>query len=237
MSVLEKKIDAILIDFSNTDADQMNTYIKNTMLFNEKNIKQDNSTQEIYSKTTRPSDHNLIFWDIDQNPSSIISQIKNLPKELNIIITTMRKDIALLAFDAGVVDCLLKPVSYERFLHAAERAHQIIIGKEFLKSFQSQESKFDDNDVIALLKENYQLTTQEATMAIQLTSESNRNNLLSIFNITNQTLKQHLRSIYAKTIDLDLLHPKKTQGKMSELILFIQKLYIKPADQKKPGRQ
>jgi len=234
MSVLENKIEAILIDFTNADADQISAFLKKTMLFNEETIKRDKSTHEkIFSESTRPSDHNLIFWDIDQNPSSVFSQIKNLPKELNVIITTMKKDIALLAFDAGVVDCLLKPILYERFLHAAERAHQIIIGKEFLKSFQTQESKFNDNDVIALLKENYHLTTQEATMAIQLTSESDRNKLLNIFNITNQTLKQHLRSIYAKTIDLDLLHPKKTQGKMSELILFIQKLYIKPADQKK----
>ena len=64
----------------------------------------------------------LIFLDVNMPLLSGIDFIKKYnPKQL-IIFTTAYSDFAILGYELNVVDYLLKPISYDRFCNAVEKA-------------------------------------------------------------------------------------------------------------------
>ena len=78
----------------------------------------------------------LIFLDINLPKISGISFLKNLSNPPQVIITSAYSEYALEGFELDVVDYLLKPFSFERFLKAISKTHQMVSGKEtvFVKS-------------------------------------------------------------------------------------------------------
>jgi len=64
----------------------------------------------------------LLFLDIDMPEMSGIELIKSLEHKPKVILITGRKDFALEAYELAVVDYLVKPVSYPRFIKAVEKA-------------------------------------------------------------------------------------------------------------------
>jgi response regulator of citrate/malate metabolism len=64
----------------------------------------------------------LMFVDINLPKLSGLSFIKTLSDPSLIILTTAYSEHALDGFDLGVVDYLLKPFSFERFLQAVDKA-------------------------------------------------------------------------------------------------------------------
>lgn len=71
----------------------------------------------------------LLFLDIqmpDIKGTDFLKSIKNGPR---VIFTTAYPDYALEGFDLNVTDYLLKPFSFERFLQAIEKVHQLITPK------------------------------------------------------------------------------------------------------------
>jgi DNA-binding LytR/AlgR family response regulator len=70
----------------------------------------------------KESTTDLIFLDINMPELSGIDLIKMLPKSTEIIITSAFSEFALAGFENNVLDYLLKPFAFDRFLQASQKA-------------------------------------------------------------------------------------------------------------------
>lgn len=70
----------------------------------------------------KQSTTDLIFLDINMPELSGIDLIKMLPKSTEIIITSAFSEFALAGFENNVLDYLLKPFAFDRFLQASQKA-------------------------------------------------------------------------------------------------------------------
>lgn len=68
----------------------------------------------------------IVFSDIEMPKINGIDLIRTLTKPPAIIFITAHRDFALEGFENGVVDYLVKPVAYSRFLKAVNRAKERI---------------------------------------------------------------------------------------------------------------
>lgn len=117
----------------------------------------------------------LIFLDIHMPDLSGIEFIKNMEKSVLIIFTTAYSDYAIQGFEHNAVDYLLKPISFERFVKAANRAYEMYKHKTnsadnskeyiFVKAdYKSVKINFDDILYIEGLKDYIKIITKEKTV-------------------------------------------------------------------------
>ena len=93
----------------------------------------------------------LVLLDIEMPELSGIDFIKSLKKMPAVIFTTAYPEYALQSYDLDVIDYLVKPISFQRFLKAVNKA------KHFLADKLKDPSQIaEDNDYL-FLKVNHQL--------------------------------------------------------------------------------
>ena len=98
----------------------------------------------------------LIFLDILMPNVSGIDFINSLDQRPNFIFTTAYSEHALEGFNLNAIDYLLKPIPFERFLKAVNKAYDIFSLRNG-KSEPSNESSFGrKNDGFILVKSDYQ---------------------------------------------------------------------------------
>jgi DNA-binding LytR/AlgR family response regulator len=122
----------------------------------------------------------LIFLDIHLPKLKGMDFLESLKTPPSVIITSAYKDYALQAFDVGVIDYLLKPIRFNRFLKAvgkmnqpnrmhsgeatpavAERKHMYLnVGKKRVKIY------IDEIQFIESLKEYVRITTVDKTILV-----------------------------------------------------------------------
>jgi DNA-binding LytR/AlgR family response regulator len=81
------------------------------------------SCQNAIEAMQRMQEHSvdLLFLDIEMPKVKGLDFIRTLSHPPAIILTTAHREFALDAFDLGVVDYLLKPIRFERFLQAIQK--------------------------------------------------------------------------------------------------------------------
>src|SRR5215203_6737943 len=80
-----------------------------------------NPLDAIVSLTANPVD--LIFLDIQMPQLSGVQFLKLLQNRAQVIITSAYQEYAIDGFEHNVIDYLLKPIAFERFYKAVEKAY------------------------------------------------------------------------------------------------------------------
>jgi len=93
----------------------------------------------------------LILLDIEMPELSGIDFIKSLKKMPAVIFTTAYPEYALQSYDLDVIDYLVKPISFQRFLKAINKA------KHFLADKLKDPSQIAEESDYLFLKVNHQL--------------------------------------------------------------------------------
>ncbi|MFA9392018.1 MAG: LytR/AlgR family response regulator transcription factor [Prolixibacteraceae bacterium] len=96
----------------------------------------ENALQAMASLRRNPAD--LIFLDIEMPEIDGISFLKMLKNTPGVIFTTAYRNYAVDAFDMDVIDYLLKPISFDRFVSAINKYYErtnknLTIHTEFIK--------------------------------------------------------------------------------------------------------
>ena len=92
----------------------------------------------------------VIFLDIDMPEISGLEMLKTLEKSPKVILTTAYSEYALESYDYGVIDYLLKPISFEHFLRAVNR----LIGDSTIDKNKEKKSYKSVNDNIIIKQKN-----------------------------------------------------------------------------------
>lgn len=103
-------------------------------------------------KSLREKQVDLIFMDIQMPQITGIEFLKTLKHPPKVIITTAYREYALEGFDLDVVDYLLKPITFERFLKSINKYYQMI-QDEFQVVGSNNSEKLNDEAFI-YIKEN-----------------------------------------------------------------------------------
>lgn len=96
----------------------------------------------------------LVFLDIQMPELSGLQLMKIAGSRCRFILSTAYSDYALEGYEHDVIDYLLKPVSFERFYRAAEKARLAILGPIPLNSVESVSQPAKETEYIFVKTEH-----------------------------------------------------------------------------------
>ena len=86
----------------------------------------------------------LLFLDIQMPDISGLDFLRSLDRKPYVILTTAYKEFALEGYELNVSDYLLKPFSFDRFLKAVNKVHQVIQQKSEMSESSTETEKQTD---------------------------------------------------------------------------------------------
>jgi len=85
----------------------------------------------------RSQEIDLVFMDINMPDISGLDLARALPRRCKVIFTTAYAEHAVAGYELGIVDYLLKPVSYHRFVMAVEKAQELMLRQRYRQPMSS----------------------------------------------------------------------------------------------------
>jgi DNA-binding LytR/AlgR family response regulator len=159
----------------------------------------------------------LLFLDIEMPYMTGIDFLKNLTNPPKIIFTTAYEKYALQGFELDILDYLLKPISFQRFLKAANKANDYFQGHQssvnndyiFVKADNKLEKiHFSDILFIESLENYISIQTRDRKIITHLTLTSVKEKLPA-----NQFIQPHKSFIVSidsiNSIEGNILHVDK----------------------------
>ncbi|MBC7873154.1 MAG: response regulator, partial [Ferruginibacter sp.] len=95
---------------------------------------------------TNPVD--LLFLDIHLPKLKGLDFLRSFNFPGQVIITSAHHEYALEGYELSIVDYLLKPISFERFLKAVQKAHELFTYKNLYKNYETHISTNTGDEVI-----------------------------------------------------------------------------------------
>ncbi|MBV7529436.1 LytTR family DNA-binding domain-containing protein [Chitinophaga sp. sic0106] len=132
-------INCLIVDDEQHAIDILVHYVKQTTFLNLVHTTTD-PLEALKILSTQKVD--LIFLDIQMPEISGIDFIKTIQGKSRVILTTAYSEFAADSFDLEVIDYLLKPIPFPRFLKAAQRALSILSANA--ASQASDDSQYED---------------------------------------------------------------------------------------------
>ena len=139
-------INCAIIDDETLAAGLLESYVKKTPYLN---LTGTYNSAITAMRDLRDNPVPLLFLDIQMPELSGVEFAKILPKDTKIIFTTAFPQYALEGYKVNALDYLLKPISYEDFLRATEKA------QDWYNMLQKREAYNDDR--IMFIKSEYKL--------------------------------------------------------------------------------
>lgn len=167
----------------------------------------------------------LLFLDIEMPHLTGIEFLKTISNPPKVIFTTAFENYALQGFELDVLDYLLKPISFDRFLKACNKAHDFFHHKDesqpayfFVKTDSRLEKLLFADILFAEAKENYvAIYTAQKCVMVHSTLRALEQKLPSSQFI--QTHKSYLVNMHRiGAIEGNVLHVDKYQVPVSKLL-------------------
>ena len=147
------KIKCLLVDDEPLAMEVLESYI--AQVPNLELVEKCDNALQAYS-VLRQNEIDLIFLDIEMPQLSGIEFINTLEKVPSVIFTTAHRHYAFEAYELDVLDFLLKPVSFGRFLKAINKLHRVNAPEVEVKSkpTASNNDSSDDKMTFIYVKED-----------------------------------------------------------------------------------
>ena len=213
-----EKINCIIIDDEPLGRDVVESFAKEVSYLNILGTFENPVEAMIFIKGN-PVD--LIFSDIEMPKITGLELLKTLENPPGFIFITAYREFALDGFDTGATDYLVKPVRFDRFLKAVQKAKDYI---DLRRNSRISESKSDQifiksegKIVKILLSEIVYIEAQGDYLNIVATSETFSTQMTLSLMEENFTSKKFFRVQRSFIINLDFV--RSINGNMVELLI------------------
>lgn len=143
----------------------------------------------------------LVFLDINMPDVSGIQLLRTLPVKPMVIFTTAYSNYAVESYDLNAVDYLLKPITFERFLAAVNKATG-------LKTFKNGTTPKDDDDASIFVKSGPQ--TYQVKLSDILYLEKDGNYITICLKDKNILVRENMGDIFDLVPAVDFIRVHKS---------------------------